>query len=95
MKITKTHAREVLNSRGNPTVEAEVTIDDKICERAIVPSGASTAEKAAVELLDGDTKRYNSKGVKKAIDNVNNIITSHCIHKTFDSQQQWDKTLIA
>ncbi|MGI8584543.1 MAG: phosphopyruvate hydratase, partial [Chitinophagaceae bacterium] len=80
---------------GNPTVEAEVTIDDKICERAIVPSGASTGEKEAVELLDGDTKRYNGKGVMKAVDNVNNIITSHCIHKTFDSQQQLDETLIA
>lgn len=91
MKITKIHAREVLNLRGNPTVEAEVTINDTIYQRAIVPCGASTGEKEAVELLDGDTKRYNGKGVMKAVNNVNDMIANHCVNKTFETQQQFKK----
>jgi enolase len=67
-------AREVLDSRGNPTVEVEVTLEDGSMGRAIVPSGASTGEREALELRDGDNKRYKGKGVTKAIDNVNDII---------------------
>ena len=67
-------AREVLDSRGNPTVEVEVTLESGLAGRAIVPSGASTGEREALELRDGDPKRYKGKGVIKAVDNVNNII---------------------
>lgn len=67
-------AREILDSRGNPTVEVEVTLEDGSVGRAAVPSGASTGVHEAVELRDGDKKRYGGKGVLKAVDNVNNII---------------------
>jgi enolase len=67
-------AREVLDSRGNPTVEVEVTLESGLAGRAIVPSGASTGEREALELRDGDPKRYKGKGVLKAVDNVNNTI---------------------
>ncbi|OPY72788.1 MAG: Enolase [Syntrophorhabdus sp. PtaU1.Bin058] len=67
-------AREVLDSRGNPTVEVEITLESGIVGRAIVPSGASTGEREALELRDGDAKRYKGKGVLKAVDNVNNSI---------------------
>ena len=63
-------AREVLDSRGNPTVEAEVELDCGIVGRAAVPSGASTGENEAVELRDGDPRRYRGKGVRKAVANV-------------------------
>jgi enolase 1/2/3 len=72
--ITEIHAREVLDSRGNPTVEAEVLLADGTSGRAIVPSGASTGEHEAVELRDGDGNRYLGKGVLKAIENVNGEI---------------------
>ena len=71
MKIVNVLAREVLDSRGNPTVEAEVTLENGIKGSTIVPSGASTGEKEAVELRDGDKKRYLGKGVTKAVENVN------------------------
>ena len=74
MKIEKIHAREILDSRGNPTVEVEVTLENGIMGRAAVPSGASTGEHEALELRDGDKNRYLGKGVTKAVDNVNNII---------------------
>jgi enolase len=67
-------AREVLDSRGNPTVEVEVTLEDGSIGRAIVPSGASTGEREALELRDGDNKRYRGKGVTKAVQNVNDVI---------------------
>lgn len=67
-------AREVLDSRGNPTVEVEIILESGIVGRAIVPSGASTGEREALELRDGDAKRYKGKGVLKAVDNVNNTI---------------------
>lgn len=67
-------AREVLDSRGNPTVEVDVTLESGVSGRAIVPSGASTGEREALELRDGDPKRYKGKGVLRAVDNVNNII---------------------
>ena len=73
-KIVKVHGREVLDSRGNPTVEVEVTLDDGTRARAIVPSGASTGESEALELRDGDKSRYLGKGVLKAVENVNTKI---------------------
>src|SRR5512136_1198348 len=69
-EIVNIHAREILDSRGNPTVEAEVTLLSGISGRASVPSGASTGEHEALELRDGDPKRYLGKGVTKAVQNV-------------------------
>ncbi len=74
MKIEKVHAREILDSRGNPTVEVEVTLENGVMGRASVPSGASTGENEALELRDGDKSRYLGKGTLKAVYNVNNII---------------------
>ncbi len=74
MIIQNVHAREILDSRGNPTVEVEVTLENGVMGRAAVPSGASTGENEALELRDGDKGRYLGKGVQKAVDNVNNII---------------------
>src|SRR3989338_9590488 len=75
-KIKQVRAREILDSRGNPTIEVDVILDNAILARAAVPSGASTGENEALELRDGDKKRYLGKGVLKAVDNVNNIIAS-------------------
>ena len=72
--IAKIHARQILDSRGNPTLEAEVTLADGAFGRAAVPSGASTGTKEAVELRDGDKTRYLGKGVKDAVANVNGAI---------------------
>ena len=74
MKIEKIHAREILDSRGNPTVEVEVTLENGVMGRAAVPSGASTGENEALELRDGDKGRYLGKGVLKAVENVNTVI---------------------
>jgi len=74
MKIEKIVAREILDSRGNPTVEVDVVLESGIMGRASVPSGASTGEHEALELRDGDKQRYGGKGVQKAVDNVNKII---------------------
>jgi len=73
-QIANVHAREILDSRGNPTIEVEVTLESGFVGRAAVPSGASTGENEALELRDGDKGRYLGKGVLKAVDNVNNII---------------------
>jgi len=72
-------AREILDSRGNPTVEVEVMLESGIIGRATVPSGASTGEHEAVELRDGDKSRYNGKGVQKAVENVNEKIADQLI----------------
>jgi enolase len=92
--ITKIHAREILDSRGNPTLEAEVTLDSGHMGRAMVPSGASTGTKEAVELRDGDKTRYLGKGVLKAVANVNTTIATAL--KGFDAgdQQALDRKLI-
>lgn len=74
MEITKIYAREILDSRGNPTVEVDVLLSDGTIGRAAVPSGASTGTREAVELRDGDESRYLGKGVTKAVENVNNIL---------------------
>ncbi len=75
-KIKRVLAREILDSRGNPTVEVDLTLDNGILGRAAVPSGASTGENEALELRDGDKKRYSGKGVLKAVNNVNTVIAS-------------------
>ncbi len=73
-KIAKIHGREIIDSRGNPTVEVEVTLDNGVMGRASVPSGASTGENEALELRDGDKKRFGGKGVLKAVENINKVI---------------------
>ena len=78
-QIEKIHAREILDSRGNPTIEVEVTLESGFVGRAAVPSGASTGENEALELRDGDKKRYLGKGVLKAVENVNKIISKEII----------------
>ena len=80
------NAREILDSRGNPTVEVEVLLDDGTVSRAAVPSGASTGSKEAVELRDGDKTRYLGKGVQKAVGNVNGAIAD--MLKGFDDADQ-------
>lgn len=92
-KIEKVHAREVLDSRGFPTVEVEVTING-IMGRAIVPSGASTGEGEALELRDGDKKRYHGKGVQKAVSHVNNEIAKSITGQSFSSQEALDAALL-
>jgi len=92
--ITEIYAREVLDSRGNPTVEVEVTTESGAYGRAIVPSGASTGEHEAVELRDGDKARYLGKGVLKAVENVNEIICPELIGYNVCEQLIIDKKLI-
>lgn len=92
--ITDVYAREVLDSRGNPTVEAEVTVDDEFVGRAIVPSGASTGALEACELRDGDDARYMSKGVLKAVQNVNEVIAPAVIGLNAADQAMLDLTMI-
>jgi enolase len=93
-KIKKTKAREILDSRGNPTVEVDVILDNGILGRAAVPSGASTGSKEAVELRDNDKKRYLSKGVLKAVANVNEIIAPELIGKNPKKQKAIDYLMI-
>lgn len=92
--ITDVYAREVLDSRGNPTVEVEVYTESGAFGRALVPSGASTGEYEAAELRDGDKKRYLGKGVLKAVDNVNNIIALEVLGLNVLDQVGIDQTLI-
>ncbi len=92
--ITEVYAREVLDSRGNPTVEVEVLTESGAFGRAIVPSGASTGEHEAVELRDGDKERYLGKGVLKAVENVNEIIYPEIVGYDVTQQLLIDKKLI-
>jgi enolase len=94
-EIVWLHAREVLDSRGNPTVECEVGLDSGVLGRAIVPSGASTGEHEALELRDGDPKRYLGKGVHKAVDNIRDIIAPTVIGMDASDQAQLDAAMIA
>jgi enolase len=87
-------AREILDSRGNPTVEAEVITEEGFIGRAAVPSGASTGEHEALELRDGDKGRYLGKGVSKAVDNIENKITPCLVGKSVLEQIELDETLI-
>ncbi len=84
MKIAKVHGREILDSRGNPTVEVEVALDGGAAGRAMVPSGASTGEREALELRDGDKGRYLGKGVRKAVANVNGEVAQAVTGKSLD-----------
>jgi len=93
--IEEIHAREILDSRGNPTIEAEVTLIGGEVGRAAVPSGASTGEHEAVELRDGDKKRYGGKGVLKAVHNVNEIIAPEINGMDALDQAEIDSALIA
>ena len=93
-EIIDVHAREVLDSRGNPTVEVEVVTDSGVVGRAIVPSGASTGAHEALELRDGDKKRYLGKGVLKAVENVNEIIADELIGLPVDAQTEIDNIMI-
>ena len=95
MQITKIHAREILDSRGNPTLEAEVTLADGSFGRAAVPSGASTGSREAVELRDGDKGRYLGKGVKNAVANVNGPIAQALAGFDASDQRGLDEKLIA
>jgi enolase len=94
VKITRVHAREILDSRGNPTVEVEVTLDGGAWGRAAVPSGASTGEREALELRDGDKARYGGKGVRKAIGNVNGEVADALVGRNLD-QRGLDEAIIA
>ena len=91
--ITEVYARENLDSRGNPTIEVEVCLDDGNAGRAAVPSGASTGVHEAVELRDGDKKRFGGKGVIKAVDNVNDVIAEALIGLEASRQTEIDELL--
>ena len=93
-KIKKIHAREILDSRGNPTVECDVFLEDGSFGRAAVPSGASTGIHEALELRDDDKKRYLGKGVKKAIQNINELVCREIINKQFNSYRDFDKAIL-
>ena len=93
-KIKNVKAREILDSRGNPTVEVDVVLDNGILGRAAIPSGASTGSKEAVELRDGDKTRYLGKGVLKAVNNVNEIIAPQVIGKDPREQKSIDYLMI-
>ena len=94
MKITRVVGREILDSRGNPTVEVDVTLDGGAFGRAAVPSGASTGEREALELRDGDASRYGGKGVRKAVGNVNRTIAKALVNRDLD-QRGLDEAMIA
>ena len=93
-KIKNIHAREILDSRGNPTVECDVVLEDGSFGRAAVPSGASTGIHEALELRDDDDKRYLGKGVKKAIQNINELVSKEIINKQFDDYRAFDKAIL-
>ena len=92
--IKSLQAREVLDSRGNPTIEVEVELESGLKARAIVPSGASTGEREAVELRDGDKKRYGGKGVRKAVENVRTKIAAEIVRMNALDQKLIDLTMI-
>ncbi|MBO5607719.1 MAG: phosphopyruvate hydratase [Treponema sp.] len=93
--IAKVWGREILDSRGNPTVEVEVTLENGVMGRAAVPSGASTGENEALELRDGDKSRYLGKGVSKAVDNVNKIIAPALVGANVFEQRAIDCKMLA
>ena len=89
MKIKRIIAREILDSRGNPTVEADLFLDDGSFGRAAVPSGASTGSREALELRDDDPKRYGGKGVLKAIGHIQGEISNSILGQDFSDQPLW------
>lgn len=92
--ISHLHAREILDSRGNPTVEVEITFADGSFGRSIVPSGASTGIHEALELRDGDKTRYLGKGVQKAVANVNTTLATALVGQSFVDQRSLDTAII-
>ena len=94
IKITNIHGREILDSRGNPTIEADITLEDGTTTRAAVPSGASTGTREAVELRDGDKSRYLGKGVQKAVANVNGALRDAILGQEFADQRALDQCMI-
>jgi len=94
-KIKNIFAREILDSRGNPTVECDVELFDGSLGRASVPSGASTGIHEALELRDGDKGRYHGKGVKKAIQNINTLVKNNVINREFEDYRSFDENLLA
>ena len=94
IKISDIRGREILDSRGNPTVEADLTLEDGTMARAAVPSGASTGTREAVELRDGDKSRYLGKGVTKAVANVNGELRDSLLTQSFDDQRALDQHMI-
>jgi enolase len=94
-KIVDIRGREIIDSRGNPTVEADVILDSGVLGRAAVPSGASTGAREAIELRDGDKHRYLGKGVTKAVGHVNGEIRKALLGKNPTAQQDIDRTMIA
>ena len=94
LKITHIIGREVLDSRGNPTVEVDVILDNGTVGSAMVPSGASTGEHEAVELRDGDKNRYLGRGVQTAVNNVNTLITDHLVGMNANNQADIDQAMI-
>ena len=94
MEITKILGREILDSRGNPTVEADVSLADGSMGRAAVPSGASTGEHEAVELRDGDKSRYLGKGTLKAVENINEQIAPALLGTDAERQSSIDRLMI-
>ena len=93
-EIAKIIGREIMDSRGFPTIEAEVTLSSGAFGRAAVPSGASTGSREAIELRDGDKKRYLGKGVRQAVANVNDIIASHLVGMDAGEQSAIDQAMI-
>src|SRR5512137_2156058 len=93
-KIVKAIGREILDSRGNPTVEADVRLDDGSIGRAAVPSGASTGEHEAVELRDGEKSRYLGKGTRKAVHNINTQIAASIEGMVASQQEEIDRAMI-
>src|SRR5438105_14899872 len=95
MQIEKITAREVLDSRGNPTVEVDCVAEGGVRGRAIVPSGASTGEHEALELRDGDKKRYLGKGVTRAVENVNKLIAPALAGQDATLQSRIDQMMLS
>src|SRR5215468_5759063 len=93
-RISDIRGREIIDSRGNPTVEADVILDSGAMGRAAVPSGASTGTREAVELRDGDKKRYLGKGVLKAVEHVNTLIRQALVGKDPRDQASIDKAML-
>ena len=93
-KITNIYAREIVDSRGNPTIEVEVTLESGAFGVGMVPSGASTGEREALELRDGDASRFKGKGVLTAVNNVNNILKDQIIGMDASNQEEIDNKLI-
>jgi len=94
MRVIRISAQEVLDSRGNPTIEGCVVLEDGTSASAMVPSGASTGEREAAELRDGDPKRYGGKGVLKAVDNVNNSLAPALVGMEVTDQRQIDQRML-